>query len=69
MTRYDKIREFSPDNMAWFILTIIEDTEQNMLSKLAEYGLEVSLASLDSKLRHEKILLDLFVEDDDGTNT
>lgn len=69
MTRYDKIREFSPDDMAWFILTIIEDTEQNMLSKLAEYGLEVSLASLDSKLRHKKILLDLFVEDDDGTNT
>ena len=69
MTRYEKIREFSPDDMARFILTLIEDTEQNMLSKLSEYGFDISLMSLDPNIRHEKILLDLFVEEDNGTTT
>ena len=53
--------------MAWFIQTIIEDTEQNMLSKLAEYGLEVSVITLDPTIRHSQILRDLEV--DDGSDT
>jgi hypothetical protein len=69
MTRYDKIKEFSIDDLAWFIQTIIEDTEQNMLSKLSEYGLEVSLCTLDATIRHAKILGDLIVEVDDGADS
>lgn len=64
MTRYDKLTNMSIDDVAWFILTIIEDTEQNMLGKLAEYGLEVSLISLDPDVRHAKIMRDLEVDDD-----
>jgi hypothetical protein len=64
MTRYEMLQTLSIDDLAWFIQTIIEETEQNMLSKLAEYGLEVSLVTLDSSIRHAKILADL--EADDG---
>lgn len=67
MTRYDKIKTLAIDDMAWFIQAIIEDTEQNMLNKLSEYGLEVTLASLEPSIRHLKILRDLEV--DDGPDT
>lgn len=64
MRRYDKIKDFDIDNMAWFVQTIIEQTEQEMLEKLSTYGLEVSLISLDPAIRHMKILADLEVDDD-----
>lgn len=64
MRRYDKIKTFDIDNMAWFIQTIINDTEDNMLNKLAEYGIDVSMVRLDENLQHLKILNDLEVEDD-----
>ena len=69
MTRFDEIKEFDIDDLAWFIQTIIEDTEQGMITKLAEYGLDVSIVTLDPAIRHAKILGDLNVEVDDGSNT
>lgn len=69
MRRYDKIKEFNVCDMADFIFTIIDVTEQEMLGKLAEYGLEVSLVSLDPSIRKAKIIDDLLVEDDDATDT
>lgn len=64
MTRYEILQTLSIDDLAWFIQTIIEETEQNMLHKMSEYGVEVSLVTLDRDIRHAKILADL--EADDG---
>ena len=69
MTRAEKIQSFDLDNLAWFIQTIIEGTEQNMLNKLAEYGLEVSVVTLDPSIRHAQIIADLLKEDNDGSDT
>lgn len=69
MTRYERIKSFSIDDMAWFILTILEDAEQGMLSKLAEYGLEVSMVTLEPELRKTKIVASLMMEENDGTDT
>lgn len=67
MSRYEKIKNFDIDNMAWFIQTIIEDTEQQMLDKLATYGLEITFVAPSSDIRHAKIIADLEVEDGDDT--
>ena len=64
MTRYNKIRNFDLDDMAWFIQTLLEDTEQNMLAKLAEYGVEVNIVTLEPAIRHAKIVADLLEEQD-----
>ena len=69
MTRYEKIKGFSVDDMAWFILTILEDAEQGMLNKLAEYGLEVSVVTLEPELRKANIIASLMVEESDATDT
>jgi hypothetical protein len=69
MTRYEKIKSLSIDDMAWFILAILEDAEQGMLSKLEEYGLEVSMVTLEPELRKTKIVASLMVEENDGTDT
>lgn len=69
MNRYNQIKTFDIDNMAWFIQTLIEDTEHNMLNKLAEYGVEISLVSLEPNIRHAKIIADLLVEVDNGPDT
>lgn len=69
MTRYEKIKSFSVDDMAWFILTILEDAEQGMLSKLAEYGLEVNMVTLEPELRRANIIASLMVEESDVANT
>lgn len=68
MTRYEKIKGFSVDDMAWFILTILEDAEQGMLNKLAEYGLEISVVTLEPELRKTKIVASL-MEESDGADT
>ena len=69
MTRYEKIKSLSIDDMAWFILTILEDTEQGMLSKLSEYGLEISMVTLNPEIRKIKIIESLMVVENDGTDT
>lgn len=69
MTRYEKIKSLSIDDMAWFILAILEDAEQGMLSKLAEYGLDVSMVTLEPELRKTNIVASLMVEENDGTDT
>lgn len=67
MTHYEMVKTLSIDDMAWFVQTIIEQTEQQMLDKLLEYGVEVSLVTLDPSIRHAKIVSDLEV--DDGTDS
>lgn len=67
MTRYDEIMKFNVDDLAWFILTLLEETEQNMLGKLAEYGVEVNLVTLDPNIRHCKIIDDLLKEVENDT--
>lgn len=67
MTRYERIKNFDMDNMAWFIQTIIEDTEQQMLDKLATYGLDITFVAPSPDIRHAKVLADLEV--DDGSDT
>ena len=69
MTRYEKIKSLSVDDMAWFILTILEDAEQGMLNKLAEYGLEVSVVTLEPELRKNNIIASLMVEESDAADT
>lgn len=69
MTRYEKIKSFSIDDMAWFILTILEDAEHGMLNKLAEYGLEVSVVTLEPEVRKNNIIASLIVEESDATDT
>ena len=69
MTRYEKIKSLSVDDMAGFILTVLEDAEQGMLNKLAEYGLEVSVVTLEPEFRKNNIIASLMVEESDAANT
>jgi hypothetical protein len=66
-TRFDAIKEFDVNELAEFILTLIVDTENNMLNKLSEYGVEVTVVSLDPQIRHSQIVHDLLEEDDGDT--
>ena len=54
-----------PDAMAAFILTIIVDTENSMLEKLATYGLDVDIVRLDPIARQASILKDLLEDEHD----
>lgn len=65
MTRYEQIKNFDVDNLTWFIQTIIDETEEGMLHKLAEYGIDVSIVSLEPSIRHMKIIADLLREVND----
>lgn len=69
MTRYEQIKNFDVDNMAWFIQTLLEETENNMLNRLSEYGLEVSMVTLDTSVRHASIIADLLKEVNNGPDT
>lgn len=64
MNRYEQIKNFSIDDLAWFIQTLLQTTEDNMLQKLSEYGVEVSVVSLEPSVRHASILADLLKEVD-----
>ena len=68
MTRYEMVQTLSIDDLAWFIFTIIETTENQMLEKLATYGLDVNILSLDPQLRQKGIVNDLLKEVDNATN-
>ena len=65
MTKYDKIVSMQPDAMAAFILTIIVDTENSMLEKLATYGLDVDIVRLDPIVCQASILKDLLEDEHD----
>ena len=65
MNKYNKIINMSPDDMAAFILTIIVDTENSMLQKLAPYGLDVDIVRLDPIVRKASILKDLLEDEHD----
>ena len=65
MNKYNKIINMSPDAMAAFILTIIVDAENSMLEKLATYGIDVDVISLDPIARQASILKDLLEDKHD----
>lgn len=65
MNKYNKIINMSPDNMADFILSVIVDTENSMLEKLATYGIDVDIISLDPIVRKASILKDLLEDEHD----
>ena len=64
MNTYEKLKEWPVEEVAWFVLTCITETENNMLNKLAEYGVEVSIVSLDPEIRHATLVRDLLKEID-----
>ena len=67
MNTYRKIKElWGPEDIARFITTIIQETEDRMLYKLAEYGIEASIARLAFELRVFENLHMLMEEVDDG---
>lgn len=65
MNKYNKIVNMSPDDMADFILSVIVDTENSMLEKLATYGIDVDVISLDPIVRKASILKDLLEDEYD----
>ncbi len=69
MTRYEKIKNMSVEDLAWYSLTLIMDTEDQMLDKLATYGIDVDVIRLDPSVRHAVVVRDLLKEDDDGSDT
>ena len=62
MTRYEMIGQLSLDDLAWFIQTIIETTEQELLESLSRHGVDADLLTLAPEVRHRKIVSDLEVE-------
>lgn len=45
MNLYNRIKtSWGPDDLAHFITTLVNETEDKMLYKLAEYGIEASIA-------------------------
>ena len=67
MNTYRKIKElWGPEDIAHFVTTLIQDTEDRMLYKLAEYGIEASIARLAFELRVFENLHMLMEEVDDG---
>lgn len=65
MNKYNEIINMSPDDMADFILSVIVDTENSMLEKLATYGLDVDIVRLDPIVRQASILKDLLEDEHD----
>ncbi|MBQ8807601.1 MAG: hypothetical protein IJZ68_14405 [Bacteroidaceae bacterium] len=56
MTVYEQILSMSPEDLAWFCLTIIETTEDEMLSRLAGQRIDLDIVRVDPELRHAGIL-------------
>lgn len=69
MTRYEKLQAMSVEDLAWYSLTLIIETEDQMLEKLAMYGLDIDIVRLDPQIRHAALVRDLMKEDDDAEDT
>lgn len=69
MNTYEKLKEWPVEEVAWFMLTLIIDTEERMLNKLSEYGIDVSIVQIDPELRHAAMVRDLLMEGDDASDT
>lgn len=56
MTVYEQILSMSPEDLAWYSLTLIETTEDEMLNRLAAMGIDLDIVRVDPELRHAGIL-------------
>lgn len=66
MKRYEKLQAMSVEDLARYSLTLIIETEDQMLEKLAMYGLDIDIVRLDPQIRHATLVRDLMKEDDDA---
>lgn len=66
MILYQRIKDMSIDQLAQFITTLIDETEDKMLYKLAEYGIEASIARPAPEFRIANNLALLLSEVDDA---
>lgn len=66
MTTFDKITQ-SPEALAAFITTLIEETETKMLDRLDAYGIQCSIVQPAYEMRLASNLADLLEEDDADT--
>ena len=64
MTVFDKVTQ-SPDTLAAFVTGIIRGTEERMLAKLDEYGIQASIVTPSEEVRTLDNLADLLQEVDD----
>ena len=62
MTTYDLIKNMSVEDLAWYSLTLIIETEDAMLEKLSTYGIDVDIIRLDPQIRHATMVADLLKE-------
>lgn len=67
MTLYEKIKTcWDQNDLAHFITTLINETEDKMLYKLAEYGIEASIARPSYELQVTNNLAMLMEDSDDA---
>lgn len=64
MTVFDKVTQ-SPDTLAAFVTGIIQGTEERMLTKLDEYGIQASIVTPSEEVRTLDNLAMLLEEVDD----
>lgn len=65
MTVFDKVTE-SPDTLAAFMTGLMKGTEERILAKLDEYGIQASLVTPSDDVRILDNLADLLQEVDDA---
>lgn len=66
MTTFDKITQ-SPETLAAFITTLVEETEAKMLDRLDAYGIQCSIVQPAYEMRLASNLVDLLEDDDADT--
>lgn len=65
MTVFDKVTQ-SPEVLAVFITGLMKGTEERILTKLDEYGIQASLVTPSDDIRTLDNLAELLQEVDDG---
>ena len=65
MTTFDQITQ-SPDILATFLTTLVRETEDKMLAKLDEYGIQASIVRVAEEVQDTENLAMLLQEVPDG---
>lgn len=65
MTVFDKVTQ-SPDALAAFMTGLMKGTEERILAKLDEYGIQASIVTASDEVRILDNLADLLQEVDDA---
>lgn len=66
MTVYEKIIEYSIEELAEFIYGLVSSTEERMLADVTKQGYNASIVSIAPEKRIESIINDLLEDADDG---